>query len=315
MMLEDDLHGVFEHILGPYTISMSSVPPAAQAYHTHPSAMVDSSLLPSFTNAQVISALDAEESCFTGLHTDNPNVSTAQLELLGWHYKLGHVSMHTIQRLMGHGRRQLDSSTTDGATCPPCVIETKFAKTLTCPVPRCAACILGQRVPTGSHHSTPASGILRQSALQPGDCLSMDQYEVSIPGRTSTSAHSSSPKLIGGTIFIDHMSGKIFAHHQLSLRANDTLMGKRIVEREARQLGIKVSSFLTDNGIFKSQEFRQDLDRKNQTIRFSGVGAHHQNGVAERAIKTICYLARSMLIHSALSWPAANDLELWPFVF
>ena len=143
----------------------------------------------------------------------------------------------------------------------------------------------------------------------------MDQYEVSIPGRTATSANTTSQKYIGGAIFIDHMSGKIFAHHQQSLRANDTLMGKRILEREACQFGIKISSFLSNNGVFRSQEFRSDLDHIHQTIRFSGVGAHHQNGVAERSIKTICYLARTMLIHSALSWPGANDLQLWPFAF
>jgi hypothetical protein len=43
------------------------------------------------------------------------------------------------------------------------------------------------------------------------------------------------------------------------------------------------------------------------------VGAHHQNGIAERSIKTILYLARAMLIYSALRWPAKHDIELWPF--
>jgi transposase InsO family protein len=68
-----------------------------------------------------------------------------------------------------------------------------------------------------------------------------------------------------------------------------------------------------DNGVFTSAEFRDDMKRKGQQIRFSGVGAHHQNGIAERTIKTISYLARAQLIHAALRWPAENDLELWPF--
>ena len=303
MMLEPNLLEVFDH--------SSSLP----SYHARPTLASD--LLPSFTTDQAINALDAEESCLLELHNDNPNVSKAQLELLGWHYKLGHVSMHTLQRLMGHGKRPIDSSVTADRLCSPCVIESKYPGTPTCPVPRCAACILGkmERVSKGPGSSSPASGILRQSALQPGACISMDQYEVTVPGRIATSANTSAQRYVGGTIFVDHMSGKLFAHHQQSLRANDTLMGKRILEREACQLGIKVSSFLSDNGVFRSQEFRSDLDRKHQTIRFSGVGAHHQNGVAERAIKTICYLARTMLIHSALSWPRANDLELWPFAF
>ena len=314
MMIEDDLCGLSDILDSPPYPPTSHHP----VYHSRPNlASVDSTLLPDFTRDQVLAALDSEQACFLELHTDNPNVSTAQLELLGWHYKLGHIGMQAIQRLMSHGKRPLDSSTTQATLCPPCVIETKYAKTPTCPVPRCASCLLGkmERVPKSQRSSSQGSGILRQSALQPGDCISIDQYEVSVPGRTVTSGNSSSPKYVGGTLFVDHMSGKIFTHHQLSLRANDTLMGKRILEREACQLGIKVSSFLSDNGVFRSAEFRRDLDCKNQSIRFSGVGAHHQNGIAERAIKTICYLARTMLIHSALCWPAANDLELWPFAF
>ena len=53
----------------------------------------------------------------------------------------------------------------------------------------------------------------------------------------------------------------------------------------------------------------------DQELSFSGVGAKHQNGVAERNVKTISYLARANLIHSAISWPDQHDLELWPFAF
>ena len=53
----------------------------------------------------------------------------------------------------------------------------------------------------------------------------------------------------------------------------------------------------------------------DQELSFYGVGAKHQNGFAERNIKTISYLARANLIHSAISWPDQHDLELWPFAF
>jgi hypothetical protein len=36
------------------------------------------------------------------------------------------------------------------------------------------------------------------------------------------------------------------------------------------------------------------------------------NAVAERAIKTICEAARSMMLHCALCWPKAYDESLWP---
>ena len=48
-------------------------------------------------------------------------------------------------------------------------------------------------------------------------------------------------------------------------------------------------------------------------INFSGIGAHHQNGIAERAIQTIMSWARAMLLHAFIMWPDQVNLELWPF--
>eukprot|EP00957_Ditylum_brightwellii_P165805 12623570-Ditylum_brightwellii.AAC.1 len=42
------------------------------------------------------------------------------------------------------------------------------------------------------------------------------------------------------------------------------------------------------------------LATKQQPIRFSGVGPAHQNAVAERAIQTITYMVRILLIHASL---------------
>ena len=45
-----------------------------------------------------------------------------------------------------------------------------------------------------------------------------------------------------------------------------------------------------------------------------GPEAHHQNGVAERAIQTIISKARTMMVHAASHWPEEFDKRLWPFV-
>eukprot|EP00957_Ditylum_brightwellii_P083621 6356454-Ditylum_brightwellii.AAC.1 len=45
----------------------------------------------------------------------------------------------------------------------------------------------------------------------------------------------------------------------------------------------------------------------------SGVGAHHQNAVAERAIGTVTCAACTMLLHATIYWPEVSDLMLWPF--
>ena len=282
---------------------------------TKTTSTIDSNLLPSVTTKQVLSAIEEQHSSFT--LDSNSNLSSAQLELLSWHYRLGHVNMHSLQRILHHSK-PTDNKDTSEELCHPCIVNTKFASTKTCPVPKCPACILGkmERIPkstTRTHKSS--TGILGQNAVNPGDRVSSDQYEVRLKGRTLTTSKDQNQMYNGGTIFIDHASGKVFGYHQVSLRAGETLISKRKLEREASQHGITIKSFLSDNGIYKSEEFRSDLTRKNQDIRFSGVGAHHQNGVSERHIKTISYLTRAILIHSALCWPQENDLELWAFAF
>eukprot|EP00957_Ditylum_brightwellii_P069846 5304387-Ditylum_brightwellii.AAC.1 len=63
------------------------------------------------------------------------------------------------------------------------------------------------------------------------------------------------------------------------------------------------------------------LANKKKPIRFSGVGAAHQNTVAEKAIQTITYMAKTMRIHvsmrspsgliTANHWPMAMDYATW----
>jgi hypothetical protein len=55
------------------------------------------------------------------------------------------------------------------------------------------------------------------------------------------------------------------------------------------------------------------LQRQGQSIQFSGVGAHHQNGLAEGYIRIVVEMARTMMQHAALHWPAEFEEELWPF--
>jgi len=43
------------------------------------------------------------------------------------------------------------------------------------------------------------------------------------------------------------------------------------------------------------------------------VGAHHQNGPAKRAIKTIQDMTRAMMLHVSIHWPDEYDVRLWPY--
>jgi transposase InsO family protein len=115
-----------------------------------------------------------------------------------------------------------------------------------------------------------------------------------------------------GTIYADHASGHLFVNHQKTTAASDTIRGKMLVEQEAAEVGVTIKSYHTNNGIFSSKEFRAHCQALKQCLSFSGIGAHHQNGVAERAIQTVSNMARARLIHAQLRWPARSFLDLWP---
>ena len=100
-----------------------------------------------------------------------------------------------------------------------------------------------ERLPksTTRTHGSPG-GILKRDDLEPGDRMSLDQYVLKVKGRPLESACNEDLKYNGGTIFVDHASSRIFLHHQISLRAGETLIGKRLVEREAAAIGRKIKS-------------------------------------------------------------------------
>jgi hypothetical protein len=97
------------------------------------------------------------------------------------------------------------------------------------------------------------------------------------------------------------------------LRIGETLKGKHNFECFSKQFNVKIKHYHADNAPFGANEFKADIANQDQEQTFSVVGAHHQNGVAERSIRTVTQWARAMLLHSILHWPEVADLKLWPF--
>ena len=253
------------------------------------------------------------------LHGDQrANLSSAQLELRLLHNRMGHVHMKRVQKLVHH-EKPLDSQQSEGELNPPVVFRSRFAKTKTCSMPLCRSCALSkmtkQKTNTQHHTNDPAKEMaLQREHLSPGDCISWDQYVVPHRGRLYKSAgrERESLRFGGGSLAVDHASKRVFIHHQTSLDASHTLVGKRLLERDAREVGVKITRYHADNGIFASSEFKADCELKEQKLTFSASNSHHQNGVAERYIGTISRMARAMLIHQALLWPRRHNVNLWP---
>ena len=153
----------------------------------------------------------------------------------------------------------------------------------------------------------------QKNVLSPGQLVATNQFVCKTRGRLTNSMGKTEEKdmYCGGTIFCDIASKKIEVFPQVSLSANETIRSKHEFERESLYSGVQVMDYVSDNGVYTSQEFMKELQQEGQGLKLCGVGAHHQNGVAERAIRTVVERARSMLLHAACKWPGQVEADLW----
>ena len=91
---------------------------------------------------------------------------------------------------------------------------------------------------------------IRKEDLDPGQRVSIDQYQSTTPGRRLGSKGKEKKKFCGGTLFYDHSTGYIDARHQVSLNAGETVQSKDRFEQVMADVGRKVKSYHTDNAPF-----------------------------------------------------------------
>jgi hypothetical protein len=243
----------------------------------------------------------------------NYNLSTAQQELLLWHYRLGHINLSHVQSLLQKPRPV--TSLTEPLFR---IIQPSNNKCSHCPVPLCASCQYAKQKRTKPPSHTTAkpviAGGLSDNITNPGQRVSVDLYVSSTKGRLlhTFGKEKYDDQYSGGAIFVDHASKFIFNNHQLSTTTSESVMSKHLFERYSESVGVKIKEYLTDNNPFHGEDWKIDCDNQGQTRFFSGVGAHHQN-YAERNIQTIFNMARAMMIHFAMHWPQVAETNLWPF--
>jgi hypothetical protein len=251
------------------------------------------------------------------LHSANQNLSGSQKELLLWHQRLSHANLVWIQTLMGDRKWLQDTSTASFLHSGPFIPSTLRAPTCDVRSLKCSACLCAKATTrTLKNTSKPLlpvkTNVLKRSHLVPGSCISVDHYMSSVMGCLP---HIFGREQIGyscGTLFVDHASGKLFNFCQYSTNADETISSKRRLESLAHQEGITIKEYHADNGVFASNAFKDECDSLSQLYSFSGVGAHHQNGVAERNIKTVAQWARANMLHFAHQWPAQASVCFWP---
>jgi hypothetical protein len=86
------------------------------------------------------------------------------------------------------------------------------------------------------------------------------------------------------------------------MSSKETVKAKESFERYAKSYGVNIKHYHADNGRFKDKAFMKSIEDSGQTISFSGVGAHHQNGIAEKRIGDLQRRATTLLLHAQRRW-------------
>jgi hypothetical protein len=102
-------------------------------------------------------------------------------------------------------------------------------------------------------------------------------------------------------------------HLQKDTTLKETVIAKKACEVFARNGGIKVKHYHADNRRFVDNAWKAALKEADQGIRYCGVNAHWQNGMAERRIRDLKEQAQTMLLHAKHHWPKATTTSLWPY--
>ena len=249
--------------------------------------------------------------------TSPTHLSPLQQEFLSVHYKLNHLPFAIMLRLSKFG-----------------FLPQRFLK-LRNAMPPCVSCMFGKahRRPwrgkrsaignndnitggrRGKRQLVNHGGVLRGPTLsQPGEEVGTDQIVSAQPGLVpQEKGKLTRARIWGATVFIDYFSSKVKVHLMQDASGESTNAAKNAFERDSMSHDVQIKHYHADNGRFADTSFKDDCDNKLQQLTFCGVGAHHQNGIAERSIKELTLTSRTMLLHAQRHWPEYITTMLWPF--
>ena len=241
----------------------------------------------------------------------NMNLSQSDKEVIRWHCRFGHINLRRVQHIMRSGIL---------ATSEALRKLHKAGCKATIRHPYCASCLFGKQTRRPAPGSTRTvnkvrDGIMKQDHLLPGQATSIDHFECHSKGRlfSGYGKNDDDQKFCGGALFVDHASGYVHVEFQRGHSSHETVESVIKFEKQCQDFGVIPQKFITDSGSnYTAKEFRQHLESFHQVHRLAGVGAHHHNGIAERNIRTIMTMARTMMLHSAVHWPDVTDTSLWP---
>jgi hypothetical protein len=221
------------------------------------------------------------------------NLTARQLRKLHLHERCNHVHWDLLNSWIRCG----------ALPCDPSLAQE--------PNPICAACQFGK-----AHKRTHKTdtGHISQNHNAPGEGVSSDGMEAGCPGRMMTTGGlPSNRRYKYCTFWVDHYSQFVYVSMHETKRAEELVRSKRESEEFASRFGINIKRIRADNGVYTAKLFQDACFQQRQELTFCAVGAHWQNGIAERFIGSIVQRARTILLHSMAKWPDVVKEDMWPF--
>jgi hypothetical protein len=184
-----------------------------------------------------------------------------------------------------------------------------------CATPVCSDCQFGG-ARRKSHNTTSDT---TSAPTLPGDFVATDQMMSPVGGLipfcTGMRSMRSKRRYTCSTLFVDGATKYIHCCHQEAATGKETVQSKQNFEQFARAHDVHVHHYQCDNGIYQSKAFHQEVQDNNQSQSFTGIGAHWQNGLAERYIGVLTRKASIMLLHAMACWPGVITEEFWSYAY
>jgi len=152
------------------------------------------------------------------------------------------------------------------------------------PDPICTACAFSKarQKPHKAH-----IGHISKLHKAPSQGVSSDGMEAGVPGRPFPTEGLPSKKCLRYVSFwIDHYSKYVYAYFHETKASHELLSSKAEFDSFAARYNVQIRAICADNGVYAAKCFRESCLKQQQDLSSCAVGAHWQNGIAERFIGT-----------------------------
>jgi len=196
-------------------------------------------------------------------------------------------------------------------------LPAKFKK-LNNEAPPCVSCLFGQAHRKPWRFKKPKHGLvtaLRGDRItKPGETVGVNQLISAQPGLVpQEKGIMTRARICAATVSVDYVTGYIHVGLMRDQSGDSTLQCKHEFEHLCATRDVSVKHYHADNGRFAERSWMDDAKESSQRVTFCGVGAHHQNGITENAIKQLTLVSRTLLLHAQNHWPEYITTMLWPF--